>query len=91
MIKFSATAIRSGGYGVGAGEGDKMNITEASKIMKTVALSKSKLDKKNERIKQLESELAEYEGYWKALPYGAENRALTFDQFASEQARKDSK
>jgi DNA-binding Lrp family transcriptional regulator len=36
-----------------------MNITEASKIMKTVALSKSKLDKKNERIKQLETELAE--------------------------------
>jgi hypothetical protein len=36
-----------------------MNITEASKIMKTVALSKSKLDKKNERIKQLEAELAE--------------------------------
>jgi len=36
-----------------------MNITEASKIMKTVALSKSKLDKKNERIKQLEAELAQ--------------------------------
>jgi DNA repair exonuclease SbcCD ATPase subunit len=33
--------------------------------------------------------VAEYEGYWKALPYGVEERVLTFDQFAAEMARKD--
>jgi len=32
--------------------------------------------------------VAEYEGYWKALPYGREEGALTFQQFASELARK---
>ena len=32
--------------------------------------------------------VAEYEDYWKTLPYGGEERALTFQQFASERARK---